>query len=119
MPIPMVLPTMTARPKPTPRRRMRPDGGVVGNKLCEFCELCGFCVTVASDYLVRFEGDQHDVDSRAEVPCRVARADLFELHIAALPAVDGGTAVRRLFDLAAGPLNRDGVGAVSAATLLR
>src|SRR4051794_10980193 len=77
MPIPSVLPTMTARPKPTPRIRMRP------------CEEGGAAVTViARQPLVRLQRDEDHVDSRTGVSRRMTRADRFELDITRFPPVD-------------------------------
>src|SRR4029453_6507759 len=71
MPIPSVLPTMTARPKPRPSTRRRPPGA-------------------AGLWL---EGNKDDVNGTANVSRRVARSASLELDIAGLPAVDDRLAV--------------------------
>src|SRR3954447_21973576 len=88
MPIPSVLPTMTASPKPTPRMRMRPR------------DVAGAAVTVMANVcrLLRLQRDEHDVNGRTDVSRRMARANRFELDIAALPAVHDRLAVSGVLD---------------------
>src|SRR5215813_7490698 len=103
MPIPIVLPTITARPKPTPRIRIRPRDAV---------GTAAVLVSIEDRPSLRLQRDKHDIDGAADVSRRVARAERFELYVAALPPVDDGPAVRRVLDLAARKVDDDGVGAV-------
>src|SRR3954470_20702937 len=90
MPMPRVLPTMTARPKPRPSTRRRPAGAAA----------------------LRLEGDKDDIDRMTDVASRMARAAGLELDVAGLPSIDDGFAVRRVLDLTAGQVHDDRVGAV-------
>src|SRR5215471_118936 len=90
MPMPSVLPTMTARPKPTPRMRIRPrDGEEVA---------VWFNIRPA---LLGLERDQHHVDCAANLARGVARSERFEFDIAGLPAIHHRLAVGGVLDLAA------------------
>src|SRR5437867_9011211 len=84
MPMPSVLPTMTARPNANPRTRLR----------------------------LWLEGDEDRIDGLTEVARRVARADRLELDVARLPSVHDRLAVGGVLDLAAREMHDDGVGAV-------
>src|SRR6185295_15162371 len=79
MPMPSVLPTMTARPKPTPRIRRRPRGAAA----------------------LRLEDNEHHIDRVADVARRMARAARFELDVSGLPSTDHRLAVRGVLDLPA------------------
>src|SRR5436190_20593807 len=106
MPMPMVLPTMTARPKPTPRIRIRPDleGGMAVAAVSP--EWWAIDWRVLTARCRPFQRDEPDIDGAAEVSRRMARADLFELHVAALPAGAPSLALRRGFHLAPRPWSR-------------
>src|SRR5262245_19341622 len=97
MPMPSVLPTMTARPKPRPSTRRRPLG----------------CVEL------RLELDSDDVDRFADVARRMTRAARFEFDVAGLPAIHHRLAIRRVLDLAARQMDDDDVGAVRVNALAR
>src|SRR5262245_46588989 len=90
MPMPSVLPTMTARPKPTPRIRLRFE---VGKGL-------------------RLDGHEKDVDGLADIARRVARAARFELDITARPPIHSRLAIRRVFDLATRQMDDERIGTV-------
>src|ERR1041385_8143301 len=95
MPIPSVLPTITARPKPRPRTRRRP---VVGVEL-------------------RLEDNKENVDRVTDIASRVARSLRLELDVARLPSVDDRLAVGGVLDLAARQVHDDGIGAVRVEAL--
>src|SRR5262247_4120457 len=84
MPMPSVLPTMTARPKPKPRIRLR----------------------------ALLEGDKEHIDGLADVAGRVARAARFELDVAARPSIDLRCTARGVLDGSAREVNDERVGAV-------
>src|SRR5712692_1090989 len=81
MPIPSVLPTMTARPKLMPRMRRRPGLAVFTWR--PRCDTVPGCVAPPS----RLERDQHDVDCLSHVPRRMARAARFQLDVTRLPVI--------------------------------
>src|SRR5512144_2027369 len=91
MPIPSVLPTITARPKPTPRMRIRPRGA-------DDVTLWFSIVWIRS--LIRVERHEHDVDRTADISGGMARPALFEFDVAVLPAIHHRLAVRRVLDFA-------------------
>src|SRR5262245_5922823 len=111
MPMPIVLPTITARPKPTPRMRIRPlDAG--GREVCA-------SMMLQVRRLARLQRDEDHVDRAADVSRRMARAERLELDVAARPAIHYGLAIRRVLDLAAGEMHHDRVGAVRVEALAR
>ena len=87
MPTPSVLPTMTARPKPSPSTRRRPAG----------------CVGL------RVEGNEDHFDRVADIGAEWLDREL-EFHIAGLPPIHDGLAVRRVLDIAARQMDDDRVG---------
>src|SRR5437870_1510852 len=95
--MPSVLPTMTARPKPSPSTRRRPPGAEE----------------------LRLESDKDDVDWLADVTRRVTRAARFEFHIAGLPSVHDRPAVRRVLYLATGEVHDDRIRAVCVKAFAR
>ena len=101
--MPSVLPTMTARPKPTPSMRRRPRG--VARR---WRKVRARFPAAGS----RLESDQHHVDRLADVTRRMARPARLELHVAGLPPIHHRLAVRGVLDLAAGQVDDDRVGAV-------
>src|SRR3981081_2129954 len=97
MPIPSVLPTMTARPNPRPRMRRRLPGKGYG--------------------LLRLERDQEDVHRRSEVPRTGTGRAAFALDIHTFPAIPRRRAVRRVFDGAAGQMDDERIRAVRVKAL--
>src|SRR5262245_39499599 len=100
MPMPSVLPTMTARPKPRPSTRRRP----VPPKLVRVLASEGGPPGAVE---LRLEGDKDDVDRVADVTSGVAGSARLELDVAGLPPVDDRPAVRGVLDLATGQVHDD------------
>src|SRR5437762_2424654 len=102
MPIPSVLPTMTARPKLTPRMRRRPGLAVVTPAVWPRM----FVIGAKS---LGLERHQDDVDRLSDVARRVARAARFELDVARLPAIHPRVPVRGVLDGAPRQMDNDRV----------
>src|SRR5689334_2374979 len=98
MPMPSVLPTITARPKPRPstRRRPPPDRAALW-----------------------LESNKDDVDRLVDVAGRVTGAARLELDVARPPSVHDGLAVRRVLDFAARQVHDDRVRGVRVQALAR
>src|SRR6185436_13857367 len=105
IPMPSVLPTMTASPKPRPSTRRRP----VPPKLVRVIPSEGGPPGAVE---LRLEGAKDDVDRVADVTSGVAGSARLELHVAGLPPVHDRLAVRSVLDLATGQVHDDGVRAV-------
>src|SRR4051794_31825885 len=110
MPIPSVLPTMTARPNPTPRMRMSP---LDAERAAVWFSIAGY------GRLLRLERDEHHVDGAADVARRVAAAERLELGVAAHPAVHDGPALRGVLDRTARQVHDDRVRPVRVQSLAR
>src|SRR5262245_59184054 len=105
MPMPSVLPTMTARPKPRPSTRRRP----VPPKLVRVLPSVGGPPGTVE---LRLEDDKDGVDRVADVTGGVAGSARLELDVAGLPPVHDRLTVRGVLDLATGQVHDDRVRAV-------
>src|SRR6266571_8727039 len=103
IPMPSVLPTITARPKPTPRMRSRPAGRPV----------------VALKIRSRLQRHEHHGDGASGVARGVARPSPLELHVPGFPVVHLRGALRGVLDGSAGEMDDDDVPGMRVKALAR